>query len=165
MLIHTPQWQLDHPDELLVSQGSTFPSLRERLESKFVRGSVNQCWLWLASVNMVNDRPYVNVMGQNIVAARVVFYLEHSYMPKVVRHTCDNGMCVNINHLVGGTQADNLQDMVDRGRHWLQGRDRCDNGHEFTPENTTTRKASNARVCKECARARNRAYYARKAAK
>lgn len=33
-----------------------------------------------------------------------------------VRHTCDNGRCINPQHLVVGTQADNIQDMVDRNR-------------------------------------------------
>ena len=35
---------------------------------------------------------------------------------QVVRHTCDNPACCNPNHLVVGTQADNVQDCIDRGR-------------------------------------------------
>ena len=36
---------------------------------------------------------------------------------RVARHTCDNPRCINPDHLVLGTQRDNLQDQVDRGRN------------------------------------------------
>lgn len=35
---------------------------------------------------------------------------------KVVRHTCDNGRCINPEHLLLGTHQDNVQDRVDRDR-------------------------------------------------
>lgn len=43
---------------------------------------------------------------------------------EIVRHTCDNPPCFLFDHLVLGTQDDNVADMVERGRsnrgarHW-----------------------------------------------
>lgn len=34
----------------------------------------------------------------------------------IVRHTCDNPRCINPDHLIPGTRADNVKDMIDRGR-------------------------------------------------
>lgn len=35
---------------------------------------------------------------------------------KVVRHSCDNSRCIEPTHLILGTQADNVRDMLERGR-------------------------------------------------
>lgn len=35
---------------------------------------------------------------------------------RVVRHTCGNRLCINSAHIVVGTQKENIQDMVERGR-------------------------------------------------
>ena len=37
-------------------------------------------------------------------------------MPEVVMHSCDNPPCVNPDHLVGGTAADNVADKIAKGR-------------------------------------------------
>ena len=53
-------------------------------------------------------------------AHRIAFRTAHGYLPEVVRHSCDNPACVNWDHLVAGTQADNMRDMVERGRQGLR---------------------------------------------
>lgn len=54
--------------------------------------------------------------GKQHGAHRVAYYEATGIWPEVVRHTCDNPPCINPEHLVPGTQADNMHDRMDRGR-------------------------------------------------
>lgn len=50
----------------------------------------------------------------------------------VVRHKCDNTLCVEVRHLELGTDADNIADMIKRGRKaTVPKKDHCLRGHEF----------------------------------
>ncbi len=62
--------------------------------------------------------------GKYIGAHRKAYIQHHSIAVEaiagqVVRHTCDNRLCVNPMHLVIGSHADNSQDMVDRRRQGI----------------------------------------------
>lgn len=59
---------------------------------------------------------------------------------EVIRHRCDNRKCINPEHLETGTHADNMHDMITRGRsskgdrHWnvrLSDRDVLDIRKEY----------------------------------
>lgn len=92
----------------------------------------------------------------------------------VARHSCDNPPCINPDHLLEGTQADNINDAFERGRMrgGRAGQTHCVHGHEMTPENTlyyakaSTRKIVEARRCMTCRReANNKQAAARKDAR
>jgi hypothetical protein len=56
-------------------------------------------------------------LGRKMVGAhRFAFFLTHGYWPLNARHTCDIPLCCNPDHVVEGTQADNIHDCVNRHR-------------------------------------------------
>lgn len=65
-------------------------------------------------------RVYDPVAKRQGAAHRIAYRNKHGYLPALLRHTCDNRKCCNPDHLVPGTQADNMRDMVERGRLGLR---------------------------------------------
>ena len=68
----------------------------------------------------VSDKGYgiIYAPPQNMARAHVVSYRLHKGDPTgfVVRHKCDIRSCVNPDHLIIGTQADNVRDRDERQR-------------------------------------------------
>lgn len=59
-----------------------------------------------------------NYKNRIISIHKLSYILANGEVPKglIVRHSCDNRICINPKHLILGTHKQNSQDMVDRNR-------------------------------------------------
>ncbi len=91
----------------------THPLWVARFWSKVAVGSDFQCWEWQGECG---DSGHGRFNKKK--AHKIAFALIFGPVPagKIVRHRCDNPPCCNPRHLQLGTQADNMADMVERGR-------------------------------------------------
>ena len=115
-------------------------------------GLPDECWEWQGS-RRGDSYGQVYVAHKHRAAHRFSFFLAHCYYPPVVRHKCDNRVCVNPHHLEGGTQTENMRDVVERGRHFYANKTHCPRGHEYTKDNTYIRPKGN-RECRACRKER-----------
>lgn len=77
----------------------------------------NDCIEW--AQGKIDGYGIIRFEGQVVRAHRLAWFLEHGPFTKVksyVLHRCDNPPCVNPEHLWLGTHADNMADMVRKGR-------------------------------------------------
>jgi hypothetical protein len=90
----------------------------ERFWKKIVVAGPDECWLWSASRYRDGYGQFGLRAGKVVAAHRVAWMSEHGEPPPglVLRHRCDVKLCCNPRHLELGTQADNMRDMVGRGR-------------------------------------------------
>lgn len=60
----------------------------------------------------------ISYRNKSWLAHRLKWTLENGAIPEGMNvcHSCDNPACINIEHLFIGTQADNVSDMVNKGR-------------------------------------------------
>ena len=79
---------------------------------------------------------YVDGKTIKMLAHRLVWMQEFGHVDLHILHSCDTPNCINIDHLRAGTDQDNVDDMMERGRHQSASQTHCKHGHEFTEENT-----------------------------
>jgi hypothetical protein len=91
----------------------------ERAQAFWARvRKIGLCWEWTGSLD-TSGYGLVRVDGRLMKAHRYSYLLTRGSLPPptcVVRHKCDNPVCVNPDHLEPGTRADNTRDRDERNR-------------------------------------------------
>lgn len=84
-----------------------------------VREDVSGCWIWKGSTNGKYGIIQLSSPRRNLLAHRVSYKIHVGEIldGEVVCHSCDIPTCVNPAHLWTGTQKQNVQDMISKGRH------------------------------------------------
>ena len=76
------------------------------------------CWIWSGGTNGcgygMNKVKGKTVLAHRLSAAMVIGRMPHG--SEVVMHKCDVPSCINPRHLVVGTQAENMKDMIGKRR-------------------------------------------------
>lgn len=92
--------------------------LLDRLMARCIPEPNSGCWLWEGS--MAGRYGIAFLDGTTIVGAHRAMLIAVGRPPRadqVVMHRCDTPLCVNPDHLLAATQADNMEDMRKKGRH------------------------------------------------
>lgn len=123
------------------------------------------CWIWDKGKTGSGYGAFCPGNGDTVLAHRWSY--EHSVraIPEGLEldHLCRQPACVRPSHLDPVTGGVNQHRSPLTFASINSGKAYCDNGHEFTPENTRT-KSDGARECKECRRAITRRHHARQRA-
>lgn len=95
------------------------PEYIQKLALRFSQKSkphTNGCIMWEGS--RVGFYGQIKVANKNELAHRVALMLSGKNVPTNldVLHKCDNGLCVNPNHLFIGNHSDNMADKAQKGR-------------------------------------------------
>jgi hypothetical protein len=96
-------------------------TLSRRFAAKCGAPDANECIPWIgAKTKSGYGILQVGAAGsRKTTAHRVAWVLKHGDLPPemVILHRCDNPYCVNVDHLAAGSQQQNLDEMVSKGRH------------------------------------------------
>lgn len=94
-----------------------YESIKERLETNFTINPDKGCYEW---TGYCDKQGYgkITIDSKTCKVHRVSYTLYKGEIPEgmLIRHTCDNKICFNPEHLLVGTHQDNTDDMVSRGR-------------------------------------------------
>lgn len=133
----------------------------DRFMGKVRINESTECWEWTAYL-ADHGYGYFWMGGKNRRAHRVAYAARNGKIATglVIDHLCRTRHCVNPDHLEAVSPGENIR----RGETGLRNaaKTHCPRGHEYNDENTYVRKSRKSRVCRLCARDRQRESAARR---
>jgi len=96
----------------------TIRDLPERICDKIDIGDPDECWEWTAALNN-KGYPMINYEGKVQLATRLIYRTVNGPLEseECILHFCDEPACCNPRHLQKGSQLDNIEDCVSKGRN------------------------------------------------
>lgn len=126
-------------------------SLAERLELHSIPEPTSGCTLWTGAL-FPNGYGRVHTHRGSDRAHRAAWFVAFGEIPTglLVRHSCNNPVCINPTHLKLGTDADNAQDR-ERARRSRHFKPTCKRGHPLTGGNVySVPSYPSGRRCRAC---------------
>jgi len=126
-----PSWTKDKDSSSLPSTPSNGRSIaniermdKERLKDRRIEyrpepGELDTpCYICTYPTGKVRGYPVISVNNKQYKITRYLWELYIGPIPEghVIRHKCDNPLCVNVKHLETGTTQENTRDRVERNR-------------------------------------------------
>ena len=137
--------------------------LEDRFWEKVDRRSPDECRLWKRAISKWTGYGGFTLGSKSITAHRASYLLFKGEIPAglQVLHDCDVRACVNPAHLHVGTLADNMREMVERGRSARGDRSKgAENGRKSANKRRRTHcrrghayawvRSSGSHYCKVC---------------
>lgn len=122
------------------------------------KGDRKSCWLWQGTILERNGYGTFWHPGlkATLLAHRLAWMLSKGDIPQGLKtlHKCDVPACCNPHHLRLGTQADNMRDMIAKGRRSPDAH--TPKGHKWTPEHRAAMMAARQRGRMQRDRARQK---------
>jgi len=84
----------------------------ERFWSRVNIKGINDCWKWLGTIASTGYGK-ICISSKQCLAHRISFQIDNPNIcldGTIIRHLCNNRLCVNPNHLKIGSQQDNMRD-------------------------------------------------------
>ena len=118
---NNPNWKggldISSVDEILNLSEEYVCEMKKKIDQNHYKCLETGCWIWIGPKFNSNNRASICIGVKRLLTSRVMYVLFKGVVGDlVVMHICDNTLCINPDHLVLGTNAENSGDMVSKGR-------------------------------------------------